>query len=104
MKNQKLDWPGFTASIAVILAACIPLLLFPESGGKFLVNLYGNVTHHFGFLYLLWYGHRIKKDPSKRIMPDDDFDPGIDAGAWALIQNGTADVTCGSVSGNARRS
>lgn len=31
----------------------------------------------------------------------DDFDPGIDAGAWALIQNGTADVTCGSVSGNA---
>jgi BCCT family betaine/carnitine transporter len=53
MKNHKVDWPGFSASIAVILAVCIPLLLFPESGGKFLVNLYGNVTSHFGFLYLL---------------------------------------------------
>lgn len=36
-----LMWPGFIASIAVILAVCIPLLLFPESGGKFLVNLHG---------------------------------------------------------------
>ncbi len=53
MKNHKLDWPGFSASIAVILAACIPLFLFPESGGAFLVNLYGNVTSHFGFLYML---------------------------------------------------
>ena len=53
MKKHKLDWPGFIASIAVILAVCIPLLLFPESGGKFLVSLYGNVTSHFGFLYML---------------------------------------------------
>ena len=53
MKNHKVDWPGFIASIAVILAVCIPLLLFPESGGKFLVNLYGSVTSHFGFLYML---------------------------------------------------
>jgi BCCT family betaine/carnitine transporter len=53
MNNKKIDWPGFTASIAVILAACIPLVMFPESGGKFLVSLYGSVTSHFGFLYLL---------------------------------------------------
>lgn len=53
LKRHKLDWPGFSASITVILAACIPLLLFPESGGEFLVNLYGNVTSHFGFLYML---------------------------------------------------
>lgn len=53
MKNHKLDWPGFSASIAVILAACVPLLLFPESGGKLLVDLYAGVTGHFGFLYML---------------------------------------------------
>lgn len=53
MKRQQLDWPGFTASIVVILAACIPLVLFPEKGGEFLVSLYGSVTSQFGFLYLL---------------------------------------------------
>ena len=52
MKEKKLDWPGFSAAIILILAACIPLVLFPESGGEFLTGLYGKVTHHFGFLYL----------------------------------------------------
>ena len=53
MNKPRLDWPGFIASIAVILAACIPLVLFPEKGSVFLVGLYEKVTHHFGFLYLL---------------------------------------------------
>lgn len=53
MNRKKVDWPGFTAAVALILAACIPLLLFPESGGQFLVELYSQVTTHFGFLYLL---------------------------------------------------
>lgn len=53
MKNNKLDWPGFLASVAVILAACIPLVLFPDSGGEFLSGVYSGITTHFGFLYLL---------------------------------------------------
>ncbi len=52
-KNHKLDWPGFLASVVVILAACIPLILFPESGGEFLGQLYKQITSQFGFLYLL---------------------------------------------------
>lgn len=51
--KQRIDWPSFFASIAVILAACIPLFLFPESGGEFLKGMYGRVTTYFGFLYLM---------------------------------------------------
>jgi BCCT family betaine/carnitine transporter len=53
MKNSRIDWPGFLASIGVILAACIPLILFPESGSEFLVRTYSFLTRQFGFLYLL---------------------------------------------------
>ncbi len=53
MTKHKIDWPGFTSAIVLILAACIPLILFPESGGKFLIGVYGGVTSNFGFLYLL---------------------------------------------------
>jgi len=53
MNKHQLDWPSFSASIAVIVLVCIPLLLFPEIGGEFLTGMYGRVTSHFGFLYLL---------------------------------------------------
>jgi BCCT family betaine/carnitine transporter len=52
MKHE-IDWPSFIASMVIIFGACIPLVLFPESGGNFLVGLYGQLTSHFGFLYLL---------------------------------------------------
>ena len=53
MKQHQIDWPGFFTALALILGACIPLILFPESGGAFLVEVYGKVTAGFGFLYLL---------------------------------------------------
>lgn len=53
MSKHRIDWPSFSASIAVILLVCVPLALFPQSGGAFLVSLYGNVSNQFGFLYLL---------------------------------------------------
>lgn len=53
MNKQDIDWPAFSSAIAVILLACIPLMLFPGSGGELLVSLYGKVTRNFGFLYLL---------------------------------------------------
>jgi choline-glycine betaine transporter len=52
-QKTRLDWPGFLASVSVILLACIPLILFPESGGDFLARVYGQLTSHFGFLYLV---------------------------------------------------
>jgi len=51
--KHKIDWPSFLASIAIIFGVCIPLVLFPESGGDFLVRMYGQLTSHFGFLYLI---------------------------------------------------
>lgn len=53
MNKSALDWPGFLASVAIILAACIPLVLFPESGGDFLQRAYATIAGNFGFLYLL---------------------------------------------------
>ena len=52
MKKQKVDWPSFSASVAIILVASISLILFPESGGEFLKELYDLISSHFAFLYL----------------------------------------------------
>ena len=53
MKNRNVDWPSFGASVTIILAASIALFLFPEEGNKFLTELYGIISGHFAFLYLL---------------------------------------------------
>jgi len=51
--KHRIDWPSFIASIVIIFGVSIPLVLFPESGGKFLIELYGRVSSYFGFLYLM---------------------------------------------------
>jgi len=51
--THKIDWPSFLASLAIILVVSIPLVIFPESGGDFLINLYSLVSRQLGFLYLL---------------------------------------------------
>ena len=51
--KHRIDWPSFVASIVIIFGVSIPLALFPETGGKFLIELYGLVSSHFGFLYLM---------------------------------------------------
>jgi BCCT family betaine/carnitine transporter len=53
MMKQRVDWPSFIASITIILAASITLVLFPESGSRYLTDLYGFISGHFAFLYLL---------------------------------------------------
>jgi BCCT family betaine/carnitine transporter len=51
--THKIDWPSFLAAIAIILLVSVPLVIFPESGGDFLINLYTVVSRKLGFLYLL---------------------------------------------------
>jgi len=51
--KHKVDWPSFSTSVAIILLVSIPLVLFPQSGGKVLAELYGFISSKFGFLYLL---------------------------------------------------
>ena len=53
MKKQVIDWPSFGASITIILAASLALVVFPVSGAKFLTGLYTTISGHFAFLYLL---------------------------------------------------
>lgn len=53
MSKHRIDWPSFIAAIGVILLVCLPLALFPETGGALLTRLYGQVAGQLGFLYLL---------------------------------------------------
>ncbi len=52
MKHE-VDWPSFSAAVAIITLVSIPLVLFPESGSKVLAELYGFISSKFGFLYLI---------------------------------------------------
>jgi BCCT family betaine/carnitine transporter len=51
--RHEIDWPSFSAAVAIILLVSIPLVLFPESGSKILTTIYGFISSQFGFLYLL---------------------------------------------------
>lgn len=53
MRKQRVDWPSFIASVAIILAASVTLVLLPESGAEFLTKLYSFISGRFAFLYLL---------------------------------------------------
>jgi BCCT family betaine/carnitine transporter len=50
--NHQIDRVSFGASISIILLACIPLIMYPDSGGTVLVNLYNQIASKMGFLYL----------------------------------------------------
>ncbi len=51
--THRIDWPSFLAAISIILMVSIPLIVFPERGGDFLVDLYSTVSKQLGFIYLL---------------------------------------------------
>ena len=52
MSKQRVDWPSFIASVVIISAASLALVLFPEDGAELLTVLYGFISGHFAFLYL----------------------------------------------------
>ena len=50
--KHQIDWVAFGSSIAVILLVCIPLAMFPDSGGKVLLDIYQWIAGELGYLYL----------------------------------------------------
>jgi len=50
--NHSIDKVSFGACFSIILLACIPLIMFPDSGGTFLLKLYDLIAEKLGFLYL----------------------------------------------------
>ena len=111
MNKPQLDSLTFATCVALILGACLPLLLFPDSSGKWLITAYNFIAAKLGFVYLaaglgcililLWlafgrYGGIILGDSADEIEFNDSswaamlFCAGIGAGlmAWAPIEWG----------------
>ncbi|MTW86202.1 BCCT family transporter [Virgibacillus dakarensis] len=53
MKAKLIDWPTFIGALLLILLVSIPLVLFPEEGGKVVNAANEFMTGNFGILYLL---------------------------------------------------
>lgn len=53
MDQKQVDWPGFIATVAMILIVCIPLAVAGENAAVFLQNIYDYIAAQFGILYLL---------------------------------------------------
>lgn len=53
MEQRQIDWATFGTCIAIILVVCLPLALFPDQGGKLILNAYDFIARQFGFLYML---------------------------------------------------
>jgi len=47
-----IDRAAFAASVAILVAVCLPLAAFPESGGRVLGAAYEFIAREFGALYL----------------------------------------------------
>ncbi len=53
MEQKQIDRTTFTTCVAVILLVCLPLAVFPETGGQLVLNAYTFISTEFGFLYML---------------------------------------------------
>ena len=53
VEQKQIDWTTFTTCAAVILLVCLPLALFPGTGGQIVLSAYKYISTEFGFLYML---------------------------------------------------
>lgn len=51
--GHKTDWIVFCGASLMVLAVCVPLILYPKAGGVLLPALYDMVAENFGWVYLL---------------------------------------------------
>lgn len=55
MNNKKIDVPLMAVSLILIITAVVLLALFPQSGTKFISNLFSLITNNLG-TPILWFG------------------------------------------------
>ena len=55
MKEKKIDWFIFISTFVLIVAICLPLVLFPEKGSDIVSQANTFVTSNFGMLFM-WAG------------------------------------------------
>lgn len=53
MEQSRIDWPSFALSAVILVAASVPLLLFPDASNAVLEALYDFIAKQFGIFYLL---------------------------------------------------
>jgi BCCT family betaine/carnitine transporter len=53
MEQSRIDWPSFALSAVILVAASVPLLLFPDASNSVLEALYDFIAKQFGIFYLL---------------------------------------------------
>lgn len=51
--SRAIDWVSFVSATLIILVVCIPLALYPDSGGRLLLDAYNWIAGELGFLYVL---------------------------------------------------
>ncbi|MEE8528004.1 MAG: BCCT family transporter [Gammaproteobacteria bacterium] len=53
MEQKQIDWATFGTCLAIILVVCLPLAVFPGTGGQLILKAYDFIATEFGFLYML---------------------------------------------------
>jgi BCCT family betaine/carnitine transporter len=53
MEQSRIDWPSFGLCALILVAASVPLFVFPDASGIALESLYEFIATQFGILYLL---------------------------------------------------
>lgn len=53
MEQKQIDWATFGTCLAIILVVCLPLAVYPGTGGQLILKSYQFIASEFGFLYML---------------------------------------------------
>ena len=53
MEQKQIDWATFATCLTIILVVCLPLAVFPGTGGQLILKSYEFIASEFGFLYML---------------------------------------------------
>ena len=53
MEQKQIDWATFATCLTIILVVCLPLAVFPGTGGQLILQSYEFIASEFGFLYMI---------------------------------------------------
>ena len=63
MKSAPIDKQVFWPALVVVVAAIVPLIVFPEESADVLDRVMAFITHSFGFLFLWFTLRRPRRAP-----------------------------------------